>query len=67
MTRQQAAWHHRPYDVDAEDSFYDHESVKEYPFTNILGNTQNVSHRRIDNTTIFCAITLILWVLAMIF
>jgi hypothetical protein len=38
-----------------------------YVHANILGEGRNRSPRRINGTTIFCAITLLGWLLAMIF
>ena len=40
---------------------------RDYPHTYALGASANRSRKRINNTTIFCAITLILWILAMCF
>ena len=54
--------------------FYDRSHLKEsnlpdrdYNLAGILGPSANRSRRRVNYTTIFCAIVLFLWALAMIF
>ena len=39
----------------------------DYPYANILGDTRNRSHKRVNRLTIFCIITLILYALCWIF
>ena len=40
---------------------------KPYPYANILGDTRNRSHKRVNRLTIFCIITLALYILCWIF
>lgn len=37
-------------------------SLNEYPYSNIMGDTRNRSHKRVNRLTIFCAITLALYI-----
>jgi hypothetical protein len=53
-------WNRRP--SEAEPAW-----ERPYVDADILCEGQNRSRRRINGTTIFCAITLILWALAIIF
>ena len=57
----QAAWQQRNEDIDPE--FADWQSVNDYPYESILNPRPNRSHRRINYTTLFCAITAALYLL----
>ena len=41
--------------------------ARDFPLANVLGAGANRSRKRLNYTTIFCAITLIAWALAMCF
>ena len=59
----------RAWKKQADLPFFDqsHLPDRDYAYANILGPSANRSRRHVNNTTVFCAIVLLLGALAMIF
>lgn len=63
MSFQNAVQKRRPDPFDWKEYCEGHD----YPYANILGDTRNRSHKRVNRLTIFCIITLALYILCWIF